>query len=52
MKRRDKKIKKNPITDKPMIRVRLDERTIILVKKLSSLELWKEKYPDLKIISK
>jgi len=39
-------------TKPPYIRVQLDKRTIIHVRKLSSLELWKEKYPDLKVISK
>ena len=37
---------------KPYIRVQLDKNTVITVSKIKTLEVWKEKYPDLKVISK
>lgn len=33
------------------IKVRLDNRTIITLKDLSALDFWKEKYPNLQVIS-
>ncbi|MFT6138085.1 MAG: hypothetical protein ACJASM_001756 [Salibacteraceae bacterium] len=34
------------------IKVRLDNRTTITLASIGSLELWKERYPNLKIITK
>jgi hypothetical protein len=34
------------------IKVRLDNRTTITLASIASLELWKERYPNLKIITK
>ena len=33
------------------IKVRLDNRTTITLANISALDLWKERYPNLKIIS-
>jgi hypothetical protein len=33
------------------IKVRLDKRTIITLKDLSALEFWRERYPQLQVIS-
>ena len=32
------------------IRVRLDYRTIITIKDMSVLNMWREKYPDLQVL--
>lgn len=34
------------------IKVRLDKRTIITLKDLSALDFWKERYPNLQVITK
>jgi len=33
------------------IKVRLDSRTNIVISKMSSLRIWKQRYPDAKVIS-
>jgi hypothetical protein len=38
-------------TPKAKIRVQLDARTVITLPHMSSLKLWKERYPDAKVIS-
>ena len=38
-------------TPKAKIRVQLDSRTVITLPHMSSLKLWKERYPDAKVIS-
>ncbi|HVA97981.1 MAG TPA: hypothetical protein VNG53_03725 [Bacteroidia bacterium] len=45
------KNKKNLVDDKPRIKVQLDFKTIITLRNLKSLDLWREKYPEAKIIS-
>ncbi|MEO6882750.1 MAG: hypothetical protein ABI199_01860 [Bacteroidia bacterium] len=37
--------------DKPVIKVQLDYKTVMILRSLKSFDLWKEKYPDAKIIS-
>ncbi|MGD1847192.1 MAG: hypothetical protein ACFB10_17515 [Salibacteraceae bacterium] len=36
---------------RPTIRVRLDHKTIITVRDMQALSMWKEKYPDLKVLA-
>ncbi|HLG35059.1 MAG TPA: hypothetical protein VI757_09280 [Bacteroidia bacterium] len=38
-------------TPKAKIRVQLDARTVITLPHMSSLKLWKDRYPDAKILS-
>lgn len=35
----------------PVIKVQLDERTTITIRKIEMLKLWKERYPAAKVIS-
>lgn len=48
------KIKKDPVPQETSaeakIMVRLDHRTIMVIKDISALEIWKKKYPDAKIM--
>ncbi|MBL0048211.1 MAG: hypothetical protein IPP32_08985 [Bacteroidetes bacterium] len=46
------KIKKIIETSKEkLIKVRLDYRTLITITNIASLEVWKKRYPDAKVIS-
>jgi hypothetical protein len=49
--RSKKKDLKQPIYDKPLIKVKLDNRTTITIRRMDIFKFWKEKYPDAKIIS-
>ena len=37
--------------DYPVIKVQLDERTTITIRKMEMLKFWKERYPAAKVIS-
>ncbi len=37
--------------DTSLIKVRLDERTTITIRRMDALKSWKEKYPGAKVIS-
>lgn len=37
--------------DQPLIKVQLDERTTITIRKMEMLKFWKERYPAAKVIS-
>tara|TARA_B100000508_G_C11464836_1_gene281171 strand:- start:1464 stop:1610 length:147 start_codon:yes stop_codon:yes gene_type:complete len=44
--------KENPIKETiKKIKVRLDKRTVITLANLKALEFWKERYPNLQILS-
>jgi hypothetical protein len=43
-------MKKKPITHQ-RIKVKLDEKTTVLLNKMSSLKIWKARYPFAKIIN-
>lgn len=40
-----------PSLDSKHIKVRLDQRTIVMLKDISALEFWKKKYPEAKIMT-
>ena len=42
---------KQPEYDKPLIKVKLDDRTTITIKRMDIFKYWKEKYPHAKVIS-
>ncbi len=44
-----KKVK--AVSDLPVIKVQLDERTTITIRKIEMLKFWKERYPAAKVIS-
>jgi len=58
MKKLDKKLryrrKRNPVmkqaATKAKIRVQLDSRTFITIPEMSALKLWKERYPEAKVM--
>jgi len=39
------------VSDLPVIKVQLDERTTITIRKMEMLKFWKERYPAAKVIS-
>jgi hypothetical protein len=39
------------IGEHPVIKVQLDERTTITIRKIEMLKFWKERYPAAKVIS-
>jgi len=49
--RNKKKKKRLPDESIPLIKVQLDYKTIITIRSLKVLSLWKERYPNLKIVS-
>ena len=48
-KKKNKILKREDI--KPKIRIRLDKRTIISVKNMEMFKIWKQKYPDARILA-
>ncbi|MFM2190082.1 MAG: hypothetical protein ACKOKB_08390 [Bacteroidota bacterium] len=46
---RSRKKAKEPV-EKPLIKVQLDERTTITIRKMEMLKFWKERYPAAKVI--
>ena len=52
MKTKEIKRTGEPIIDnRPKIKIHLDYKTIITVRSMDAFEIWKEKYPDAKIIN-
>jgi len=49
--RTKKKEYKAPTYDKPLIKVKLDDRTTITIKRMEIFKFWKEKYPEAKVIT-
>jgi hypothetical protein len=43
--------KTKTVSDHPLIKVQLDERTTITIRKMEMLKFWKERYPAAKVIS-
>jgi hypothetical protein len=43
--------KTKAVSDQPVIKVQLDERTTITIRKMEMLKFWKERYPAAKVIS-
>ena len=43
-----KKVK--AVSETPLIKVQLDERTTITIRKMEMLKFWKERYPAAKVI--
>ena len=39
-------------TANPKIKVRLDSRTVITIRDLASLDFWKQRYPNLTVLTK
>jgi hypothetical protein len=46
-----KKISEVIIDNRPKIKIQLDYKTIITVRSMNAFELWKDKYPEAKIIN-
>jgi hypothetical protein len=40
------KATKNKTTDTPLIKLRIDYRTVITVRSKEALKMWKQRYPD------
>ncbi|WP_415374041.1 hypothetical protein [Patiriisocius sp. Uisw_017] len=49
--RKKKKLTLHDIEKFPAIKIRLDYKTMTTVKDTQQLEKWKERYPDVKIIT-
>lgn len=49
--RKKRKVKSPPDKNIPLIKVQLDYKTIITIRSLDVLSIWKEKYPNLEVIS-
>jgi hypothetical protein len=45
------KKKSKPAATDRLIKVQLDERTTITIRKMDALKFWKERYPTAKVIS-
>ena len=45
------KKKAKPVSSDRLIKVQLDERTTITIRKMEALKFWKERYPTARVIS-
>ena len=45
------KKKTKPVSADKLIKVQLDERTTITIRKMDALKFWKERYPTARVIS-
>lgn len=48
--RKEKILYRPAQADEDCIRVRLDHRTVVLIKSMKKFAYWKEKYPDAEVI--
>jgi len=46
-----KKISEVIIDNRPKIKIQLDYKTIITLRSMGAFEIWKDKYPEAKIIN-
>ena len=44
------KTKKTIIDNRPIIKIQLDHRTTITVRTMNALNVWKERYPEAKVV--